>query len=155
MVYVETPELQRLSAEKRDGVLRILRLAEQLGAETVTLNAPDMSSAIIRFSNERNVTKIVMGKPTRRGWKRLLLGSVVDVLISDAHNINLYLLGSPRHEKGSSVEKSETSLYRRNPLPGLSRKLALRKKKSFNRLYMVFGSDSGQYRVGLSDVWPV
>jgi two-component system, OmpR family, sensor histidine kinase KdpD len=128
VVYVETPELQRLSAEKRDGVLRILRLAEQLGAETVTLNAPDMSSAIIKFSNERNVTKIVMGKPTRRGWKRLLLGSVVDVLISDAHNINLYLLGSPRHEKGSSVEKSETSLYRRNPLPGLSRKLALRKK---------------------------
>jgi two-component system sensor histidine kinase KdpD len=29
VVYVETPELQRLPAEKRDGVLRILRLAEQ------------------------------------------------------------------------------------------------------------------------------
>ena len=99
-MYVETPELQRLPAEKRDGVLRILRLAEQLGAETVALSAPDMSSAIIKFSKERNITKIVIGKPTRRGWKRLLLGSVVDVLISDAHNINLYLLGSPRPERG-------------------------------------------------------
>jgi len=128
VVYVETPELQRLPAEKRDGVLRILRLAEQLGAETVASSAPDMSSAIIKLSRERNITKIVIGKPTRRGWKRLLLGSVVDVLISDAHNINLYLLGSPRPERGGSVDKSELSLYRKSPLPGLNMRLSTRKK---------------------------
>jgi two-component system sensor histidine kinase KdpD len=128
VVYVETPELQRLPAEKRDGVLRILRLAEQLGAETVALSAPDMSAALIKLSNERNITKIVMGKPTRRGWKRLLLGSVVDMLISDAHNINLYLLGSPRSERGGSGDKAEISLYRKSPLPGLSVRLSTRKK---------------------------
>jgi len=128
VVYVETPELQRLPAEKRDGVLRILRLAEQLGAETATLSAPDMSAALIRFSNERNVTKIVMGKPTRRGWKRLLLGSVVDMLISDAHNINIYLLGSPRYERDGRGDKAETSLYRKNPLPGLGVRLSSRQK---------------------------
>ncbi len=129
VLYVETPELQRLPAEKRDRVLRILRLAEKLGAETVTLNATDMSAAIVKFSNERNVTKIVIGKPTRRGLKRFLLGSVVDVLISDAHNINLYLLGSPRPERGDGKwDKSEISLYRKNPLPGLSGKLPSRKK---------------------------
>ncbi|PPD40848.1 MAG: two-component system sensor histidine kinase KdbD [Methylobacter sp.] len=124
VVYVETPELQRLAAEQRDGVLRILRLAEQLGAETVTLSAPEMSSAIIKFSNERNVTKIVMGKPTRRGLKRVLLGSVVDVLISDAHNINLYLLGSPRPGQGDNANKPEHSLYRKSPLPGLGKRPA-------------------------------
>jgi two-component system, OmpR family, sensor histidine kinase KdpD len=128
VIYVETPVLQRLPAEKRDGVLRILRLAEQLGAETVALSAPDMSAAIIKFSNERNITKIVMGKPTHRGWKRLLLGSVVDMLISDAHNINLYLLGSPRYERDGSGDKSELSLYRKSPLPGLSVRLSTRKK---------------------------
>jgi two-component system sensor histidine kinase KdpD len=128
VMYVETPELQRLPAEKRDGVLRILRLAEQLGAETVALSATDMSSAIIRLSKDRNITKIVIGKPTRRGWKRLLLGSVVDVLISDAHNINLYLLGSPRSERGGSGDKSESSLYRKSSLPGLSARLSTRKK---------------------------
>jgi len=128
VMYVETPELQRLPAEKRDGVLRILRLAEQLGAETVALSAPDMSAAIIKLSKERNITKIVMGKPTRRGWKRLLLGSVVDMLISDAHNINLYLLGSPRYERVGSGDKSESSLYRKSPLPGLSARLSTRKK---------------------------
>ncbi len=128
VVYVETPELQRLPAEKRDGVLRILRLAEQLGAETAALSAPDMSTAIVKFSNERNITKIVMGKPTRRGWKRLLLGSVVDMLISDAHNINIYLLGSPQSGIGSSSDKMDQSLYRKSPLPGLSTRLSTRNK---------------------------
>ena len=138
VLYVETPELQRLPAEKRDGVLRILRLAEKLGAETVTLSATEMSSAIVKFSNERNVTKIVIGKPTRRGWKRFLLGSVVDVLISDAHNINLYLLGSPRSEgEDGNGDKSETSLYRKNPLPGLSGKLPSRKKETLGYVWAV------------------
>ncbi|MGZ5614196.1 MAG: DUF4118 domain-containing protein [Methylobacter sp.] len=105
VAYVETPELQRLPAERRDEVLRVLRFAEQLGAETATLSGPDMSKEILSFAKCRNVTKIVLGKPHRRGWKRWLLGSVVDTLITEAHNINVYLLGSPRG-KGSSDEKS-------------------------------------------------
>ena len=128
VVYVETPELQRLSAEKRDSVLRILRFAEQLGAETVAMSALNVSEAIIKLSNERNVTKIVMGKPTRRGWKRLLFGSLVDSLITDAHNINLYLLGSSRPEK-SNKDKSERLLFRKNSLPGLSYRMTAQKNK--------------------------
>ncbi len=135
VVYVETPQLQRMSAEKRDSVLRVLRFAEQLGAETVTLSALDMSAAIIKLSNERNVTKIVMGKPTRRGWKRLLLGSLVDSLISDAHNINLYLLGSPKPER-LNRDKSESLLYRKNPLPGLS----VRHRSQKNSLWPYVGA---------------
>ena len=70
VVYVETPALQRLSAERRDSVLRILRLAEQLGAETITLSDPELGNALIRFCRDRNINKIVMGKPSRRGWRR-------------------------------------------------------------------------------------
>jgi two-component system sensor histidine kinase KdpD len=122
VVYVETPTLQRLPAEKRDAVLRILRLAEQLGAETVTLSAPDMSEAIIRFAHERNINKIVLGKPGRRGWKRWLLGSVVDVLISHAHNVNIYLLGSPQ------TKDAEVNLFRKSSLPGLRQRSPTKKK---------------------------
>ena len=123
VAYVETPALQRLPAEKRDAVLRILRLAEQLGAETVTLSAPDMGEAIIKFAGERNINKIVVGKPTRRGWKRWLLGSVVDALISHAHNINIYLLGSP-----AQSTDDELNLFRKSPLPGLQRRSESKKK---------------------------
>lgn len=121
VAYVETPFLQRLPAEKRDGVLRILRLAEQLGAETVTLSSPEMSDAIIKFAHERNINKILLGKPTRRGWKRWLLGSVVDDLISRAHNVNIYLLGSPQ------TKDTEANVYRKSPLPGLRQRSSNKK----------------------------
>lgn len=130
VAYVETPQLQRMPAEKRDGVLRILRLAEQLGAETVTLSAPEMSDAIIRFSRERNINKIVVGKPSRRGWRRWLMGSVVDVLIGHAHNINIYLLGSPQLAERAELEP-ELSLFKKSPLPGLRQRIPSKTRKRY------------------------
>ncbi|MGZ8194869.1 MAG: DUF4118 domain-containing protein [Methylosarcina sp.] len=127
VVYVETPELQRLPAEKRDAVLRILRIAEQLGAETVTLSSPNMSEAIIKFSSDRNVTKIMMGKPSRRGWRRFVLGSVVDTLIVEAHNINIYLLGSPQKPR-EGEENLQLVARRKEVLPGLLQRSKTRKK---------------------------
>ncbi|NOS73259.1 MAG: two-component system sensor histidine kinase KdbD, partial [Methyloglobulus sp.] len=38
VVYVETPKLQRLPPQQRDEILRVLRFAETLGAETATLS---------------------------------------------------------------------------------------------------------------------
>lgn len=105
VIYVETPELQRLPAERRDEVLRVLRYAEQLGAKTVALSGTDMSKTILTFANSRNISKIVLGKPQRRGWRRWLLGSVVDTLISEAHDINVYLLGSPRPNDRNKPQK--------------------------------------------------
>ena len=40
-VYVETPELLKLSEAERNRRIDLLRLAESLGAETVTLDGPD------------------------------------------------------------------------------------------------------------------
>jgi len=108
VLYVETPKLQRLKPEQRDDVLRVLRFAEQLGAETVTLSGLVISDAVLNFAKSRNVSKIVLGKPNRRGWKRWLLGSVVDDLISEAHNINIYLLGSPRSKPGDLTQVKQT-----------------------------------------------
>ena len=130
VAYVETPQLQRLPAEKRDSVLRILRFAEQLGAETITLSAPEISEAIIKLCRERNINRIVVGKPGRRGWKRWLLGSVVDELVGHAHNINIFMLGSP--QKGMRPEsESELALFRKNPLPGLRQRIPSKTKKRY------------------------
>ncbi len=130
VAYVETPELARLPAEKRDGVLRILRLAERLGAETATLSAPEMSEAIIHFARERNINKIVIGKPSRRGWKRWLFGSVVDVLISHAHNINIYLLGSPQLTDQGDLD-TELALFYKKSLPGLRQRIPAKTQRRY------------------------
>ncbi|NOT84715.1 MAG: sensor histidine kinase KdpD, partial [Methylococcaceae bacterium] len=118
VAYVETPKLQRLASEQRDSVLRVLRFAEYLGAETVTLSGLLISEEILNFAKNRNVTKIVLGKPGRRGWKLWLLGSVVDALISEAHNINIYLLGSPHGSKRDELSQPKSALKRK--LTGLN-----------------------------------
>lgn len=119
VVYVETPALERQPAEQRDAVLRMLKLAEELGAETMALAAPDISSGLIELARERNITKIVMGKPSRRGWRRWLLGSVVDSIIGEAHNIHVYLLSGSQTGDDRSPANGEGALYRQKPLPGL------------------------------------
>ncbi|MFO1418673.1 MAG: sensor histidine kinase KdpD [Methylotetracoccus sp.] len=91
VVYVETPGVQKLGVERRDAVLRVLRLAERLGAETITLSAPNASDALLELARNRNVGKILMGKGARRGWRRWLLGSVVDDVVAGAEGINIYL----------------------------------------------------------------
>jgi len=94
VAYIETPQLQRLPPAERDAVMENLRLAESLGATTVTLNAQQMSSAILDYARDKNVTKIVLGKPTRSGWRRWLFGSVVDTVVREAGNIDIYLMGA-------------------------------------------------------------
>ncbi len=94
--YVETPAQLRLPPQARDRVREILRLAEQLGAETVTLSGQRMSEEILAFARARNVTKIIVGKPTRQLWKRLLLGSVVDALVEGSGDIDINVVsGEP------------------------------------------------------------
>jgi len=94
VAYIETPQLQRLPAPERDAIMGNLRLAESLGADTVTLSGQEMSAAILEYAGEKNVTKILLGKPRRSGWKRWLLGSVVDTVVRQAGDVDVFLLGT-------------------------------------------------------------
>ena len=97
--YVETPAQLRLPAEVRDRVTQTLRLAEQLGAETVRLPGEKMSEAILAFAHDRNVTKIVVGKPRRRLWTRILIGSIVDALVQGSGDIDVYVISAEREQQ--------------------------------------------------------
>jgi two-component system sensor histidine kinase KdpD len=93
VVYVETAKLQRLSREQRDAILRTLKLAEELGAETVTLGGYRMADEVISYARTRNASRIVLGKPTLSGWKRWLLGSLVDTIVRQASDIDIHVVG--------------------------------------------------------------
>lgn len=100
-LYVETPKLQRLPPGARDRILGTLRLAGELGAQTMTLSAPSMSQAIIELAKQRNVTKVVMGTASRRAPLRWLLGSVVDAVAGAAEDFDLHLVGGAAESAGS------------------------------------------------------
>ncbi len=96
VAYVETPAQLRLPQEVRHRVLQTLRLAEQLGAETVTLSGATMSDEILAYARARNVSKVVVGKPARSLWKRIVLGSIVDALVRGSGEIDIYVISGEK-----------------------------------------------------------
>jgi two-component system, OmpR family, sensor histidine kinase KdpD len=104
VLYVETAKLQRLSKEQRDGILRTLKLAEELGAETVTLSGYKLAEEVINYARTRNVTRIVLGKPSLSGWKRKLFGSLDDTIIRQASDIDIHVVGKESNFLSQTLE---------------------------------------------------
>src|SRR5262245_47212881 len=92
-VYVETPDLLRLSEEKRNERIALLRLAESLGAETVTLSGGSAGEAIAAYARERNVTRIVIGRPRRPLWRRLFQASTYGERLARTGGIDGLVVG--------------------------------------------------------------
>jgi two-component system sensor histidine kinase KdpD len=93
VVYVETPELVRLSEEKRNERIALLRLAESLGAETVTLSGRTPGEALAEYARERNVTRILIGRPRRALWRRLFQPSTYGELLARTDGIDIHVVG--------------------------------------------------------------
>jgi two-component system sensor histidine kinase KdpD len=92
---VETPSRPTSTADQ-DQIAQTLQLAQQLGAETVMLSGQRVSDELLTFARSRNVSKIVVGKPIRPRWKELLFGSVVDELVRQSGEIDIYVIsGDP------------------------------------------------------------
>jgi two-component system sensor histidine kinase KdpD len=91
-VYVQTSRHLRLPETERSRVIDTLRLAEQLGAETVTLTGDDVSQELLAYARSRNVTKIIAGKPVRSPWGAWLFGSVVDDLVRTSGDVDIYVI---------------------------------------------------------------
>jgi two-component system sensor histidine kinase KdpD len=94
-LYIETP---RAAAEGRDRVEQTLRLAESLGAETVTRPGRDVAAEILAYAREVNATNIVIGTAgIRRLWP--FRRRVVERLIADARDIPVHVIGRERAER--------------------------------------------------------
>ena len=61
-VYVETPALQRLPSARRQRILRTLKLAQELGANTAVLSGSDAPGTVVEYARSHNVSKIIVGR---------------------------------------------------------------------------------------------
>src|SRR5450631_2659413 len=82
VVSVETPNLLNLGEQARNRRIDVLRLAESLGAQTVTLDGPSASAALTEYARLRNVTRIVVGEPRRFGIRALFKPSTATKLVA-------------------------------------------------------------------------
>ena len=93
VAYVETPDLLRLSEAKRNERIALLRLAESLGAEAVTLSGRSAGEALGEYARERNVTRVMIGRPRRPLWRRLFRASTYGELLAGAEGIDVTVVG--------------------------------------------------------------
>jgi two-component system, OmpR family, sensor histidine kinase KdpD len=90
-VFVETSRAP--TPAQQEQLARNLDLVRSLGGEVVTTSSNNVADAIERMARLRNVTQIVVGKPQAvRWWKVLRGGTLVDKLIRDSHNIDIYVV---------------------------------------------------------------
>jgi two-component system sensor histidine kinase KdpD len=92
-VYIETPNLLKLSDAHRESIHKTLKLAQELGAETSTLSGEKLAPILLSYAQSRNVTKLVIGKSTRPTWKRVLRTSLADELASRTTDVDVYVVG--------------------------------------------------------------
>ena len=72
--YVETPRLQRLDVAERDRILTVIKLAEDLGAETAVLTGGTAANALVEQAQVLSCATLVVGRPQLTGWSVLWSG---------------------------------------------------------------------------------
>lgn len=89
VVYVETPRLLRLAEAERNRRIDLLRLAESLGAETVTLDGPSAAATLVEYAQTRRATRVIVGAPKRRGWRAWLRPSAATEIVRLARGFDV------------------------------------------------------------------
>lgn len=91
-VHVEAHARVRPSEGELKQLADHMRLAESLGAETATLSGHRMSEEILTYARSRNVSRIIVGKPTHARWKDKLFGSPLDEIVRGSGDIDVYVI---------------------------------------------------------------
>ncbi len=68
-IYIETPQLQRLSSSSRERILKTLKLAQELGADTATLPGDDIAETIVAYARSHNLARIALGRDRPTAWR--------------------------------------------------------------------------------------
>lgn len=105
-VHVEAPTRRFPMGEKeRDRVAKNLRLAEELGAKTITVVGEHLTRDILEVARTHNVTAIVVGKPHHNRFWEWVHGSLVDTLIHHSGSINVYVIqGTAEAEEAPNIK---------------------------------------------------
>ncbi|WP_028218113.1 sensor histidine kinase [Paraburkholderia oxyphila] len=121
-VYVETPKLERLPDAIRKRTLDALRLASELGAETVTLQGGEVAPTVIAYARMRNVSKLVVGASSVTGWRARLMPSVAQQMVWSARDIDVTVVNSgavreaaERHDAVSGLAGRDLGARRSTP----------------------------------------
>ncbi|MBN8609392.1 MAG: sensor histidine kinase KdpD [Deltaproteobacteria bacterium] len=102
-VYVES--IERTSDRAR--LEGHLRLAESLGASVVRLEGLRVADAVLAYSRQHNVTRLLVGKPTHSRWLDRLRGSLLDDIVRGSGEIDVQVIGGKSEAEPRGLDEVE------------------------------------------------
>ena len=82
-----------LNDEDQAQLVKNLNLARELKAEVITITDLDVASAIQQICRRKNVTQVIVGRPTRRWFRDLLEGgSLIKRLMRESLDLDIHIL---------------------------------------------------------------
>ncbi len=93
-VHVETSKDARFSEAQKNKIASALRLAEQLGAEAVTLPGENVAQEILAYASANNYTHVIVGMPTLPRWREIFVGSVSHDLIRANRGVSVHVISA-------------------------------------------------------------
>jgi two-component system, OmpR family, sensor histidine kinase KdpD len=91
-LHVETPGTASLTHTDRTALVENLQLADEFGARTVTIQGRKVAEEVLAYARAHNVTRILVGKPTRHSWIDRVAGSLVDHLVRGSGDVDVYVI---------------------------------------------------------------
>ena len=105
-LYVKTPAGEKLNKENQQRLEKHIRLAEDCGAEIVTVYGEDVAQQITEFARIAKITKIVLGHSNVSGHSVFSKQTLTDKLIRFAPGIDIHIIPdsqrSPKHRISGS-----------------------------------------------------
>lgn len=87
-VYVED---RPPTAEQQKTLTNDFTLADRLGVQVVTLHG-DVSTEIIRYAREIEVTQVIIGHSNRSRWQEFIKGSIINRLTRELRNVDILII---------------------------------------------------------------
>ncbi len=106
VIHVEMPAYSRYTGKRKERIIKVLDLAETLGAKTVTVFGISVTDEIVKYAKKNNVSKIIIGRPIKPHWQELLFSalSITEEVIRHSENIDVLVI-SEKKKKAETEEK--------------------------------------------------
>lgn len=111
VIYVETPELQALPDTKRHRILRTLKMAQDMGAETASLAGHNAVETTVKYARDHNLAQVVVGRDHPRPW-RPWYRSYADRLGQLAPDLDVIQVARSEHDRPAATPDAGADRFR-------------------------------------------
>lgn len=99
LVMIPPGGRETLSPERRTGFERNVLLAEDLGATIREVQESSVARALAAVAKEENAGIVVIGHPPRSGWRRWFGRTLIDQLLLQLENVDIYVVEADRETR--------------------------------------------------------